>query len=119
MGLSTGDIIFYCELYFIIAWYWKNSRDIDPIGCYGTDIRRLPWVAKNSPAMQETQRCNASVIPGSGKFLGGGNGNPLQKIAQKIPWTEEPGGLQTMGLQRVGHDWATKQQEQQYEVYRN
>ena len=25
----------------------------------------------------------------------------------KIPWTEEPGGLQSMGLQRVGHDWET------------
>jgi len=29
------------------------------------------------------------------------------------PWTEEPGGLQPMGLQRVRHDWATKQQQQQ------
>ena len=27
--------------------------------------------------------------------------------AWKIPWTEEPSGLQSMGLQRVGHDWAT------------
>ena len=26
----------------------------------------------------------------------------------EIPWTEEPGGLQSMGLQRVGHDFATK-----------
>ena len=25
----------------------------------------------------------------------------------KIPWTEEPGRLQSMGLPRVGHDWAT------------
>ena len=25
----------------------------------------------------------------------------------RIPWTEEPGGLQSMGSQRVGHDWAT------------
>ena len=25
----------------------------------------------------------------------------------KIPWMEEPGGLQSMGSQRVGHDWAT------------
>jgi len=25
-------------------------------------------------------------------------------VAWKIPWTEEPGGLQSMGLQRVGHD---------------
>ena len=29
-------------------------------------------------------------------------------LAWKIPWTEEPGGLQPMGWQRVGHDWATK-----------
>ena len=28
-------------------------------------------------------------------------------LAWKIPWTEEPGGLQSKGLQRVGHDWAT------------
>ena len=28
-------------------------------------------------------------------------------LAWKIPWTEEPGRLQSMGLQRVGHDWVT------------
>ena len=28
-------------------------------------------------------------------------------LAWKIPWTEEPGGLQSMGSQRVGHNWAT------------
>ena len=28
-------------------------------------------------------------------------------LAWKIPWTEEPGGLQSMGSQRVRHDWAT------------
>ena len=28
-------------------------------------------------------------------------------LAWTIPWTEEPGGLQSMGLLRVGHDWAT------------
>ena len=28
-------------------------------------------------------------------------------LAWKIPWTEEPGRLQSMGLHRVGHDWAT------------
>ena len=27
-------------------------------------------------------------------------------LAWKIPWVEEPGGLQSMGLQKVGHDWA-------------
>jgi len=29
-------------------------------------------------------------------------------LARGIPWTEEPGGLQSMGLQRVGHDSVTK-----------
>ena len=28
-------------------------------------------------------------------------------LAWKIPWMKEPGGLQSMGSQRVGHDWAT------------
>ena len=28
-------------------------------------------------------------------------------LAWKIPWTEEAGGLQSMGLQRIGHHWAT------------
>ena len=31
-------------------------------------------------------------------------------LAWRIPWTEEAGGLQSMGSQRVGHDWAAKQQ---------
>ena len=33
-------------------------------------------------------------------------------LAWEIPWTEEPGGLQSMGSQRVEHDLATKQQQQ-------
>ena len=34
-------------------------------------------------------------------------------LAWEIPWTEEPSGLQSMGLQRVGHDLATKWKQQQ------
>ena len=33
-------------------------------------------------------------------------------LAWRSPWTEEPGGLQSMGLQRVRHDYATKQQDE-------
>ena len=43
-------------------------------------------------------------IPGWGRFPGEGNGNPLQYLAWKIPWMEEPGRLQSMGWQRVKHD---------------
>ena len=31
--------------------------------------------------------------------------------AWEIPWTEEPGGLQSIGSQRIRHDWATEQQQ--------
>ena len=40
--------------------------------------------------------------------LGEGNGNPLQySCLERIPWTEEPVGLQSMGLQRVELNWVT------------
>ena len=38
---------------------------------------------------------------------GEGNGNPLQYSCLENPWTEEPGGLQSVGSLRVGHDRAT------------
>ena len=37
-------------------------------------------------------------------------------LAWKIPWTEQPGGLQSMGSQRVGHDLETKQQDEKGRV---
>ena len=40
--------------------------------------------------------------------LGEGSGTPLHTLAWKIPWMEEPGGLQSMGSQRIGHDWGTE-----------
>ena len=35
------------------------------------------------------------------------NGNPLQYSCLEHPWTEEPGGLQSVEVQRVGHNWVT------------
>ena len=43
-------------------------------------------------------------ITGSGRSPGGGHGNPLQYSCLENPWTEGAGGLQSIGLQRVGHD---------------
>ena len=44
-------------------------------------------------------------IPETGRSPGEGNGNLLQySCLKKIPWTEKPGRLQSMGSQRVGHD---------------
>ena len=43
-------------------------------------------------------------IPRSGRCPGEGNGNHSSILAWRIPWTEEPGELQSMGLQRAGHE---------------
>ena len=61
-------------------------------------------MVKHLPAMQETRVRSL------------GRENPLKKemathsstLAWKIQWTEEPGMLQSMGSQRVGHDLVTK-----------
>ena len=45
-------------------------------------------------------------ISGLGRSPGEGNGNPLQYPRLKMPWTEEPDRLHSMGSQRVRHNWA-------------
>ena len=42
---------------------------------------------------------DAALVPGSGRSPEEGNGNPLQHSCLEIPRTEEPGRLQSMGLQ--------------------
>ena len=62
--------------------------------------------------MAQTVKCLPTMWETWVRSLGGED--PLEKemathssmLAWKIPW-EEPGGLQSMGSQRVGHDWAT------------
>ena len=66
-------------------------------------VARLVCKPKNPPAMRETWVLSLSQE------------DPLEKemttqssiLAWKIPWTEEPGRLQSIGWQRVGHDQAT------------
>ena len=53
---------------------------------------------------------NPGSIPGLGRSPGEGNGNPFQYSCLGNPWTEEPGRLQSMGLQRVRHNLLSKQQ---------
>ena len=68
---------------------------VTQVGFPGGSIGFNPWVGKNP---------------------GDENGNPLQYSCLENSWTEELGGLQSMGLQRVGHDLATKQQQQQRNI---
>ena len=60
-------------------------------------------MVKNLPANAGDVR-DVGSIPESGRSPGGRHGNPLQHSCLENPWTEELGGLQSIGLQRVGHD---------------
>ena len=61
-------------------------------------------MVKNLPANSGEVRDSGSV-PGSGRSPRGGAWQPTPVfLPGEFPWTEEPGRLQSMGLQRVGHD---------------
>ena len=53
----------------------------------GTQVRSLGW----EDSLEKGMAAHSSIL------------------VWRTPWTEEPGRLQSMRLQRVGHDWATKQ----------
>ena len=58
-----------------------------------------------------TNAGDMGLIPILGRSPEEGNGNS-SSLAWEIPWTEEPGGLQSIGSQSVGHNLVTKQQQQ-------
>ena len=61
-------------------------------------------VIKNPPAIAWDQ----GSILGSGRSPEEGMATHSSILACRIPWTEGPGGLQSMGSQRGGHDWGTR-----------
>ena len=96
-----------CCYVFSDYFYFINEKGSNII----TDSEHEPegfprWLSGKEPAppMQETQAWSL------------GQEDPLEEemaansslLAWRTPWTEEPGGLQSMGSQRVGHDLATK-----------
>ena len=58
-----------------------------------------PSVVKNLPA-NAGDTGDLGSIPRSVRYPRGGNGNHSSLLARKIPWTEEPGRVQSMGLQK-------------------
>ena len=82
---------FHDDLWITLPWY----------SLYGFPF--VAQVVKHLPVMQDIQAWSL------------GQEDPLEKemathssiLAWKVPWTEEPSGLQSMGSQRVRHDWAT------------
>ena len=64
----------------------------------------MALVVKNPPANAGDAR-DTGLIPGSRRSLEEGMETHSSILAWRIPWTEGPRGLQSMGLQSVGHEW--------------
>ena len=75
--------------------------------CFFTNVL-LKWFAiarivKNLPAIQETQARSLGWEDTLEKRMA----THSSILASRIPWIEEPGELQSIGLQRAGHSWVT------------
>ena len=87
-------------LYFDI---FVSSHGLLQTSVTGFKTHPNPAVVKNPPANAGKVR-DAGLIPVLGRSPGGGNGTPLQYSCLENPMGRGAGGLQSMGLQRVGHD---------------
>ena len=86
--------------HWVIREFKHSNKEIDSYQVKLEKIHCLIWVSlgKGNPQLFEQSYCSTSekaMTPHS------------STLAWKLPWTEEPGGLQSMGLWRVGHDWMT------------
>ena len=97
--------IIYCWVLYIFILFISITDKLDNI------LLTLYYpggtVIKNLPVMQKIQKTRVWSL---------GWEDPLEKemathsniLAWEILWTEESGGLQSIGLERVGHNWATE-----------
>ena len=75
-----------------------------------SNLPKVTWSYKGFPCGSDSKASayivgDLGLIPGSGRSPGEGNGNPLQYACLENPMDRGPGRLQSMGSQRVGHNW--------------
>ena len=83
----SGRSLVWQSVSWSVRWGFPGGSVVKESACNAGDTGSMPWL---------------------GRSCGVGNGNPLQFSCLGNPWTEEPGGLQSMGSQRIRHNWATK-----------
>ena len=91
-------------------WYFLEyvSNSIHLRKTWGeTFVRRFSYLTKKALKWNytESEKIQCMIVPRTKQEKA--MAPHSSTLAWKIPWTEEPGGLQSMGSLRVGHDWAT------------
>ena len=101
------------ELTFIIINLWGSLLICRPVQ---SELRLPRWLSGKESACQ-CRRCKkCGFSPWVRKISWVGNGNALQYSC--LAWTEEPGRQQSMGSQRVRHDWGRMQRQGELRVGR-
>ena len=93
----TGDYSFHPTLLPLPDWIKDLGMECSP-----RLLKKKPWMGFSGGSDGKESACNAGdlgSIPGLGRSPGEGMAIHLSIVAWRIPWTEESGGLQSMGLQ--------------------
>ena len=98
-------VINFHKVFILVIWLsiWHLNDWCD--FCNGIHSKGFPGVVKNLPVNAKDRR-DLGLIPGLGWSPEGGHSNPFQYSCPENPIPEEPGGLWSIGSQRVGHDWS-------------
>ena len=98
---TIGDVMLalvcVCVCVCVCAHVYSSAVSYTKMGFPGCSAAKIP--SANAGATGK-----AGSIPGSGRASGGRNGNLLQYSCLENPMEREVWGLQSMGLQRIGHD---------------
>ena len=106
-------MVFPVVMYGCESWTLKKAEhwiiDAFELWCWRR-LLRVPWIATRANKSILKEICPGSLLEGlmpklNWKKKKHYEGLYCSILAWRIPWTEEPGGLMSMGSNRVGHDW--------------
>ena len=107
-GKKKGGGIFFFSPLFIL---FRTSVDLMMAMCIRKDdlCYRVRWFKHWSHLETAHRHIRTDYLISKEDPLEEGMATHSSILAWRIPWTEEPGGLQSVGSQTVGHNWVTKQ----------
>ena len=90
-----------CKPHILWKTTWQNHRiSLNHSPCVGVSLMAQP--VRNPPAMKETQE---KPVQGWEDLLEKEMATHSSILAEKVSWTKEPDGLQSMGSKRLRHEW--------------